>query len=413
MINNICFVCRVCGCNTDQFLTLGKQPVANRFKDFLFDKEEKYTLDVFFCPECYAVQIGKCPEVKDVYTDDYPFFTSSSDYMVKHFKDLAEYIKRAYLPTPHPIKAGGTRRPQDNGVIVEIGSNDGSFLKNFRDIAHLGIEPAGNARGKAIKDGLVCWNKFFTASVGQEIVDTLGKANVVVSANVFGHIPNRNSALKGIALLLKEGGVWINEEAYLGSILEKTSYDQFYNEHIFYSTVASFKKALDLHELAITDIEFYNVHGGSVRYFVSHKRNTKQRTSSDKISYLIDVENLYSFDRLKQFATQIERSKHRLLAQLHTIKSWGGNIVGYGASAKSTTILNYCGIDASLIPRIYDTTIEKYEKFCPGTDIRVAPHNQFKNDNPHNVVLFVWNHASEVYKKEKYVNRNWIIPIGN
>ncbi len=407
------FICRVCASQTDQFLELGQQPVANRFKDFLFDKEEKYFLDVVFCPECYTVQIGKCPDVKSVYTDDYPFFTSSSDYMVKHFKDLAEFVKRAYFPEWKKISVGSALKQQANGVIVEIGSNDGSFLKNFKNIAHLGIDPAGNARGRAIKDGLVCWNKFFGADVGQEVVDTLGKADVVVSTNVFAHIPDRNSVLKGISLLLKEGGVWINEEAYLGSILEKTSYDQFYNEHIFYSTVASFNKAISNFGLAIIDVEFYNVHGGSVRYFVSHERNIIKGTSSDKVNHLIDVENLYSFDRLKHFAIQVERSKHRLLTQLHTIKSWGGSIVGYGASAKCTTILNYCGIDASLIPRIYDTTIEKHEKFCPGTNIRVVPHKQFKKDDPHNVVLFVWNHASEVYKKESFADRNWIIPIGN
>lgn len=405
--------CRVCSSTTKKFLELGQQPVANRFKDDILSREEKYFLDVVFCPDCFTIQIGKCPDVANVYTDEYPFFTSSSDYMIKHFNELAEYIKRVYLPTFFPVIPGGAREPQANGFIVEIGSNDGTFLKNFTNIPHLGIEPAGNVRSEAIKNGVQCWDSFFDVGVAGAIVQSMGKADVVVSTNVFGHIPNRNSTLQGISDLLKEGGIWINEEAYLGDILEKISYDQFYNEHIFYSTVASFKQALDRHDLGIFDVDFYNVHGGSVRYFVSHKRNMSESAASKKVDHLIDVENLYSFDRLKHFAVEVKRSKHKILGQLHMIKSWGGEIVGYGASAKSTTILNYCGIDRDLIPVIYDTTKEKHHKFCPGTNIQVMPHYHFNGHNPTNVVLFIWNHASEVYKKEGFKERNWIIPIGN
>ena len=405
------FACRICGQPTNEFLDLGEQPAANQFKENLLDPEEKYRLKAVFCPSCYSIQIKDFPDVKNVYNETYPFLTSSSNYMVKHFKNLADLIKQRCLPEYKQVMPGGIRRPSDNGFVLEIGSNDGTFLKNFNNILHLGIEPSYNIAQKSGENGVLFWDRFFDEHVAEDVITTFGHPYVIVSTNVFGHIPQRNSVLKGIRWLLKPEGVWINEEAYIGNILERVSYDQFYNEHIFYSSIISFRNVLDKHDLEIIDVEFYNVHGGSIRYFVGRKG--EHSSNKSKIDYLIGVENLNTFDRLKLFASQVERSKHRLLSQIHLIKSWGGRVVGYGATAKSTTILNYCGIDSSLIDQIYDTTPSKQWKFSPGTGIQIVPYyKKFEYDRPENVVLFAWNHAAEIYDKEKDHSINWIIPIG-
>ena len=401
--------CKVCGAMTREFLDLGKQPVANRFYKAC-DVDNFYDLKVMFCPKCYTIQIDECPDVTSVFTQEYPFFTSSSKYMVQHFKNLADQIKKTYLPTPVNRLVDGVDQ-RANGFVVEIGSNDGSFLQNFgRNVLHLGVDPSGNIEGEATKKCVLSWEVFFNETVAEEIIDTFGRADVVVSANVFAHIPKRNNALRGIKKLLKPEGIWINEEAYFGSILEKTSYDQFYNEHIYYSSVVSFQNTLRMHDMGIVKVEFLNEHGGSVRYHVAHK--SKAKSFINDIQPLMDRENLYSFPRLEYFATQVERSKYRLLARLYEIKSRGESISGYAATAKSTTILNYCKINTDVIDKIYDTTMLKWNTYSPGMNIPIVPYNQFRHVNPSNVVLFAWNHADEIYEKEGFVNRNWIIPIG-
>jgi len=384
--------CRICNTTTKKFLDLGRQPIANNFlNEDQFDSEYFYRLEVFFCSECYTIQIGDCPDKEKIFNKNYAFFTSTSNYMIQHFKKLADDIKNNYL--------------YEEGFIVEIGSNDGTFLKNFRGYKHLGIEPSGSVNAVANKRGVRSWNRFFNEEVSENIIDKIGQADVIVTTNCFPHMVDRDSVLKGIKKLLKPKGIWINEEAALKSIMNRVSYDQFYNEHIFFSSIASFKNVMKLYGLGLHNIEYLPVHGGSMRFFSFHKEYAYE---NEKLSSFLKMENLNKFERFQEFGEKVECSRKRLLEYLFSLKE---EIVGYGATAKSTTILNYCKIGNSLISKIYDTTPIKQNKLSPGMHIPIVSYDTFKKDKPKNVVLFAWNHAKEIYEKEKDTNTNWIMPI--
>jgi len=384
--------CRICNITTKKFLDLGRQPIANNFltKD-QFDSEYFYRLEVFFCPECYTVQIGSCPDKEKIFNKNYAFFTSTSNYMVQHFRELADEIKSRYLP--------------NNGFIVEIGSNDGTFLKNFRFYKHLGIEPSRNVNTVANNRGIRSWNRFFNEEAAEMIIERKGQADVIVTTNCFPHMVDRDSVLKGIKKLLKPEGVWINEEASLSKIVNLGSYDQFYNEHIFFSSVASFRNTMFLYDLNLLDVDYLDVHGGSLRCFSSH---ADIKGKKDKIKYYVNMENLRGFERLQEFGEKVKEIRKRFLQRLFSLK---GDIVGYAATAKSTTVLNYCKIGTGLINKIYDTTPIKQGKFSPGAHIPIVSYDTFKEDKPKNVVLFAWNHAKEIYEKEQNKDINWILPL--
>jgi methylation protein EvaC len=358
--------------------------MPEQFKDEWF-----YSLQVFFCPECRTVQIGNCPDgAKVVFNENYSFFTGTSKYMIKHFADLASLIKEKYMPA--------------NGVIVEIGSNDGTFLEHFKDNIHIGFDPAESVNNVARAKGINVYSCPFDSF--DSLTSMCPKTNVFVSTNSFAHIENRHGVLGNIKQMLAQDGIWINEEPYLGNIIDQSAYDQFYNEHIYYTSFASMEKTLNMHDLEIIDYEFIWTHGGSIRYFVGHK---KQKPNS-KIENAIKNEGLDNYEVFSCFGKAV---KDRAKEFKQILKGMEKPLVGYAASAKSTTILNYCKIGSDIISKIYDTTPEKQGKFSPGMHIPIVPYRKFKEDNPKDVVLFAWNHFEEIKVKEAGSERNWIMPI--
>ena len=382
--------CRLCESNCKMFLNLGRQPIANNFLTMDDFKDEWfYNLQVYFCPDCFTVQIGECPDSSEVFNKDYSFFTGSSERMVKHFAALADMIKRKYLP--------------ENGCIMEIGSNDGTFLQHFKDNVHLGFDPSESVNDVARSRGVRVYPYPFE-NFG-DIADRWPKTNVFVSANAFAHIPNRCGVLKSIKRMLAQDGVWIDEEPYLGNTIAQLAYDQFYNEHTFYSSIASMQSALIMYDLEIMDFEFLWTHGGSIRYFIGHKRPGLNK----KVEDVIKTEGLDNFGIFESFTSLVKFSTKRFKQKLMDIKR---PVVGYGATAKSTTILNFCNIGPDMVERVYDTTPAKIGKYSPGMHIPIESYDKFKEDNPQDVVLFAWNHAKEIFAKEAGINRNWIMPIG-
>ncbi len=391
--------CRICGEEVKRFLDLGFQPMANGFLKSRkeFDNEPFYHLIVCFCPNCFTVQLANCPKSVDVFNKEYPFFTSTSNYMKEHLKTLAEKIK--------------SKRSATNRFIVEIGSNDGTFLENFKNEKHLGIEPSGSVSQESIKKGVDTLGTFFNESTAGWIASERGQADIIVSTNVFPHIENRPTVLRGIKKLLAKGGVWINEEVYLGDIFDIVSYDQFYNEHIYFASLASYKKLFEQFDLQVIDYEFTNVHGGSIRFIVGHYKKDKELGLYCRMKEGILIEGLSSFDVFKEFGEEVEKSRNVFLEKLLQLATRDEEIVGYGATAKSSTILNYCNIGPYLISKIYDTTPCKQGMLSPGKHIPIVPYEQFDKDKPKNVVLFAWNHSKEIYEKEKGKDINWILPI--
>jgi methylation protein EvaC len=288
------------------------------------------------------------------------------------------------------------------------------MLKNFADrgIRHLGVEPSNNVAEAARKKGIECITEFFNEDLAEKIVKEKGQADAFLAANVMCHIPYLHSVVKGIATLLKPNGIVMFEDPYLGDVFQKTSYDQIYDEHTFLFSATSIQYLFGVHGLELIDVIHQETHGGSMRYVLSHKG---ARAVSDGVKDQLDLEKSFKLDQSAsylQFKQNCERSREELVALLKDLKSKGKRVSGYGATSKSTTILNYCGIGPDLIEYISDTTPIKQGKYTPGAHIPVKSYDEFKGNYPDYAVLFAWNHAKEIMVKEQdflHSGGKWIV----
>jgi len=292
------------------------------------------------------------------------------------------------------------------------------MLQNFMSsgIPCLGIEPSENVAKVAMKKGIEVMTDFFDQPLAEIILDSYQKADAILSANVMCHIPYMHSIFDGVKTLLKEDGVFIFEDPYLGEIIEKTSFDQIYDEHVFLFSALSVNNLANMHDLELINVESQITHGGSMRYILAHKGS---KIVSKNVLKLIDKEKKLELDQEQSylgFTDNVNKIRDDLINLLNELKNDGKKVVAYGATSKSTTVNNYFKITPDLVECIYDTTPIKQNKFSPGAHIPVLPYEQFRESDPDYVLLFAWNHATEIMKKEKDFmdkNRHWITYIPN
>jgi methylation protein EvaC len=379
-------------------------PIANGFLPReRFANEYFFELAVAYCPHCRMVQLVDQPDREMMFNETYAFFSSTSSRMAQHFKEFAEYCRAKYLPAHNPF-------------VVEIGSNDGIMLQHLArvGIRHLGIEPSANVAQVAREKGINTISSFFDEQVARRIVEEHGQADAFLGANVMCHIPYMHSVVEGIRILVKPGGIVMFEDPYLGDIVEKTSYDQIYDEHVFYFSVASISYLFEQHGMEVVDVRPQNVHGGSMRYVIAHKgmrpvtAAVAAQCAKETSWGLADAS---TYDRLRE---GIERSRSDLTNLLKDLKRQGKRVVGYAATSKSTTVTNYCGITPDLVEFISDTTPIKQGKFSPGVHIPVRPYEEFRARYPDYALLFGWNHAEEIFAKEQVFRAaggKWIVYV--
>ena len=384
-------------------MSFGKMPIANGFiekKDF--DNEFFFNMEVGFAEDISLFQLKDHPSPEQMFNSKYPFFTGSSEYMKIHFLKYAKFIKDNYL--------------KNNSKIIEIGSNDGTFLENFKDsnLDFVGFEPASNVAEIANKKGIKTLNNFFNLDSIEQINEFKNKTDVIYAANVICHVPNLPDLIKSVDKLLSKEGVFIFEEPYLGSMFEKTSYDQIYDEHIFMFSGSSVQKVFNLFDMELIDLIKQPTHGGSMRYVVSRRGMRHKIKNVEKILSEEKFNNLDNYNFCEKFKNNCENSKKKLKNLLDNYKNDGKKIAGYAATSKSTTILNYCGIGIDIIDYICDTTDEKINKYSPGMHIPIVSIDYFKNNMPDIAYLFAWNHKEEIFNKEKEFtkkNYKWISHI--
>ena len=394
--------CKVTGNKIKPFMSFGKMPIANGFlKKKDFKKEFFFNLEVGFSKKISLFQINDHPNPKQMFNQNYPFFTGSSKEMIKHFKKYSNWIKKYY--------------GKNLKYLVEIGSNDGTFLSNFKNnkIKTFGIEPSTNVAQISKKRGIKTINNFFTYENVKKLNKLKNKINVISAANVICHIPNLNSLIKGIKFLLNDKGIFVFEEPYLGSMYDKGSYDQIYDEHIFIFSVTSILKIFKLHNLDLVDAIPQKTHGGSMRYVIAKKGSYKIKNNVKKLLLKEKILKIDSFSGCLKFKKNCEISKKKLKVKINNLKKKNKSIAGYAATSKSTTILNYCKISNKDIDFICDTTPEKIGKYSPGTHIPIVSMDYFYKKLPDSVFLFAWNHKKEIFKKEKkLINKNkWFAHI--
>ena len=388
--------CKITKEKTEEIINFGKMPIANGFLDKKnFDKEFFFNLSASFSRKVSLLQLNDFPKPSQMFNDNYPFYTSSSKFMINHFKEYSKFVKKLLPP---------------KGKLIEIGSNDGTFLNNFKNlnIESVGIEPSKNVHIVACKRGIKSKNIFFNQfNIKKNVKNFIGKTDIIVGANVVCHIPNLIEFIKTCDLLLGPNGKIIFEEPYLGSMYDKTSYDQIYDEHIYIFSITSIKKIFELYDFDLINAHPQITHGGSMRYIISRSKTSKIKK---RIFKLLDYENSKNISNIKgalDFKKNSEISKRNLNLKINKILSDGGKICGYGATSKSTTILNYCNINNSMINCIFDTTKDKIGKFTPGTHIPIVDYKFFKKSSYSHVFLFAWNHKKEILKKEKKKKIQW------
>lgn len=400
-------VCRISGQPLSAYMDFGQQPLGNGFlNQDQFGDEYLFPMVTGFCEKSMMYQLAVQPEPEKMFHDEYAFFSSTSKFMGLHFAEFAQQVMDSkYLTKEDPF-------------VVELGCNDGILLKNFAEkkIRHLGIEPSENVAKVANSKGVQTLSEFFSASLAKRILEKEGQVDAFLAANVMCHIPDMNNVVEGIKTLLKPTGVVMFEDPYLGDIIEKTSYDQIYDEHVFLFSAHSIQYLFETHGLELIDLHPQKTHGGSMRYVLAH---AGAYPVNDIVLKTLEKEKelgLNNATTFEEFAKNVAKSKKDLVSLLKDLKSQGKKIAGYAATSKSTTILNYCNIGPDLIDYICDTTPIKQGKYSPGTHIPIKPSEAFKSDPPDYAFLFAWNHATEIMQKEKEYTEaggQWITHVPN
>ena len=407
MVNyNLVKKCRICSSkNLELILDLGNQPPANSLldKNQLENPEFKFPLRLFWCKDCFLVQLLDIISKEDLFTH-YFYMTSASKPIVDHFRKYAMDIFNEFL------------NEQENPFVVEIGSNDGSLLKEFKKLGSsiLGIEPASNLAKLANESDVTTLNDFFSLNLAKNIIQSKN-VSVVVANNVIGHVENLHDLMDGIKILIGEHGIFIFEVPYLLDLLKKLEFDTVYHEHLSYFSILPIINLIDQFNLEVFDIQKQSVHGGSIRIFVSKKNNFKIKDNVQKfikLEYEFGINNIKTYEN---FSDDVQNLKNKIVETLQKLKKEKKFLFGYGASAKGNVLLNYCNIDHNILDYIIDTTPLKEGKFTPGTHIPILSSKKISNKGNNDVALLLaWNYESEILEKEKFFRSKggkFLIPI--
>jgi methylation protein EvaC len=384
-------LCKFCRSSVQEINNFGMMPIANSFRPLKEFDIYRFELRTVFCENCKLFQIVNQPEKELMFHNKYPFFTGLSKNMTNHFKNFA---LNSILP-----HIASTKDP----FVIEIGSNDGTLLQfiSEKGIRHLGIDPSSNVVELAKKNGINTLNEFFSFSTAQVIKEKQGRANVIAAANVICHLPDLGDVLKGVKELLVGDGIFIFEEPYLLSMINLVSFDQIYDEHVYIFSLLSISNACEMHDLELYDAEAQTTHGGSMRYYVGHKGKQQKSKRLQKGISIEILNGLDTLDTYLQFEKNCEKKKSELIHLIESIKKQGKSISGYAATSKSTTVLNYCGINSSSIDYICDSTPEKIGMVSPGSNIPIVSIEHMHLNQPDYLILFAWNHEVEIMRNEK------------
>ncbi len=371
------------------FLNLGKQPLANSFLSSNtkknLSKEFFYNLRVAFDTDSYLVSVAKPVNPKLQYTDKYAHRASESITMRNAFSKIAKKLDNRFDPK----------------IVMEIGSNDGVFIRNFNKRKIIAVEPCKNL-ADLTKQKYKTYPNFWTISLAKKIFLNSKKADIIFSANTISHIPDLAQTFDAINLSLSANGVLVIEDPSLLSVVKNNSYDQFYDEHVYVFSAIAISNVVKNSNLRLFDTEKIDTHGGSMRYYIC-KNNAKYKKTKNLIKIINEEKkaNLNKFKTYEKFSKRVISSKYKLLKILKKIKKKNKKIISYGATYKSSTVFNYCNIGKKYIQYVTDTTINKQGKFTPGKHIPIISPDVGMNDTVDYAFLGAWNFKKEILKKEK------------
>jgi len=398
--------CRACGHpDMHPILDLGAVPLANSLltaEDLQRDKEERFPLSLFFCPQCALVQIGETV-VPDKMFSHYLYASSFSDTMLSHAKNLVHRLV-------------GERNLGPGNRIVEIASNDGYLLQYYaeQEIEVLGIEPAANIAELATNKGIPTLVEFFNKALGEKLASEGVLADVVHAHNVFAHVPNPGDFVAGLKQILSPGGVIVIEVPYLGTFIDNLEFDTIYHEHFSYFSLTSVRNIVHQVGLAVSDVEYVPIHGGSIRISITH---ADECDVSPNVDAMLAEEKKKGVDQksyYENFAGRVYALKVELVEFLESLKAQGKSVAAYGASAKGSTLMNTFGIGAEMLDFVADRSTLKQGRLTPGNHLPIVPPEMLVERMPDYALLLTWNFADEILEQQKAyrdAGGKFIIPL--
>ncbi len=399
--------CRFCGTALRRsFVDLGRSPLSNSFlaADQIALMEPHYPLHAYVCEDCLLVQLEACEKAEAIF-GDYLYFSSYSDLWLRHAEAYANRMTEVLGLGP-------------GSLVVEVASNDGYLLQYFqrRDVAVLGVEPAGNVARVAKAKGIPTETAFFGQATARRLAEVGKTADLICANNVLAHVPDLNDFVEGFRILLKPTGTITVEFPHLLHLIAERQFDTIYHEHFSYFSLLVVEKVFARHGLMVFDVERLSTHGGSLRIHACHTQDAS-RVRTDRFDAVLADERAAGLDDLAtydRFAETVIDVKCQVLEFLLAARREGRLVVGYGAPAKGNTLLNYCGVGPELIRFTVDRSPHKQGRYLPGVQIPIFAPERILETRPDYVFILPWNLKDEIIDQMRAV-RDWggrfVVPI--
>ena len=397
--------CRSCGePGLATFLSLGKTPLADALVSVGddLDAEEHFPLDVAFCPTCTQVQILEEVPAEKMFVDNYLYFSSFSDELLRHSRENA-------------LRLIAERRLGPDSLVVEVASNDGYLLRNFVEagVPVIGVDPAPDQARVANENGVPTLARFFGTELAAELVAEGRRADVIIANNVMAHVPELNDVMAGVALLLADGGVVSIENPYVRDLVDHVEFDTIYHEHLLYHSCTSIERLARRHGLVLNHVEnFPRLHGGTLRWLLG--RTEKRSAAATAFLESEQASGLTSLAYYEGFAARVERVRRDLRALIERLRGEGATVAAYGAAAKGATLLNTVGLTTDLVEFVVDRNTHKQGRLMPGTHQPVEHPSALVDRRPDYVLVLAWNFLDEIMAQQQEYSAlggRFVVPV--
>ena len=404
------YKCAFCGSSDILVVTdFGNMGLAGGFlskKELI--NETLYPMNLGFCGDCYAVQIVDKIDPDTMFRKGYFYFSSSIGTLREHFKNYAYEIVDRFVSSP------------ESTTILEFGCNDGVLLSPLADLnigTLIGVDPASNVVKNIDDERIVTIDSYFDEKCADKVVKKFGNVDLILANNVFAHVDDINGLTKAIDIALGRNGVFVFEVHYLGKIIDEMQYDMIYHEHIYYYSLLALENHFSHYGMQVFDIKEVSNHGGSIRFHVCRK-NSEFASISERVESLRNEELSKGFNNIslfQEFGKKINQQRSDLVNLLQSLKSEGKSIIGYGASGRANTMLQFCGIDNKLIDYMVDDAPAKTGFYTPGSHLEIKSKIPTTgHERPDYVVIFAWTFLKEICDRNKdYIESggSFIVPL--